>query len=57
MIVHLMFVLDYLQEVKMMQSSNFDNYKEIRAGLPAYNHDNLINGKDTAKNQANGFFE
>ena len=44
-----MLMLEYLQEIKTMQSSNFDNYKDIREFLPANNHENGIYGKDTAK--------
>ena len=53
----LMIMLENLQEVKTMQSSNFDNHKDIREGMPADDHKNCIYGKETAKNQANDFFE
>ena len=50
--VCLMLMLDNLQEVKTILSSNFDNYKGIREGLPAGNRGNGIHRKDTAKKQA-----
>ena len=56
MLVRLMIMLDYLQEVKTMQSSNFGDYKEIREGLPADNHENGIYDEDTENNQAKDFF-
>ena len=42
---------------KKIQSSNFDNYKEIREGLPANNHENGIYGKDTAKIRPRIYFK
>ena len=57
MLVCLILMLDDLQEVKTMQSSKFDNYKEIREGLPADNHKNGIYDKETAKDQDNGLFK
>ena len=52
MLFRLMLMLDNLQEVKTILSSNFDNYKGIREGLPAGNRGNGIHRKDTAKKQA-----
>ena len=52
-----MLMLEYLQEIKTMQSSNFDNYKDISEGLLVDDHENGIYGKDTAKNQSKYFFE
>ena len=40
-----------------MQSSNFDNYKEINEGLPSDYHDNGIYGEDTAKKEDKDLFE
>ena len=57
MLVRLMLMLDDLKELKTTQSSDFDNYKEIREGLPANDHENGIYSKDTEKNQSNDFFE
>ena len=57
MLVHLMLVLDDLREVRTMRSSNFYNYKGIREGLPANNHENGIYGKYKEKNQAKYLFE
>ena len=57
MLVHLMLVLEDMQEVKTMQSSNFDHYKDIRECLPDDNHDNGIYSKEIAKKQAKDFFE
>ena len=34
----LILMLDNLKEVKTIQSSNFDRYKDIREGLPANEH-------------------
>ena len=48
-IVRMMLMLNNIQEVKTMQSSNFDNYKEIREGPPVDDHWNQNYGKYTAK--------
>ena len=56
-LVRLILMLDHIQEVKTMHSSNFDNYKEIREGFPTNNDNNGIYSKDTANNQARDFFE
>ena len=42
MIVRLMLMVDDLQEVKTIQRSNFENYKDIREGFSADNHKNCI---------------
>ena len=55
--VRLMLVVDNLQELKTMQSSNFDNYKYIREVLPANDHENGIYGKDIENKQAKDFSE
>ena len=57
MLVRLIIVLDNLQEVKKMQSSNFVNDEDIREGLITENHKNGIHGKEIAKKQANDLFE
>ena len=57
MLIRLILMIDDLQEVKTMQSSNFDNSKDIREGLPADDHKNGIYVKDTAKNQTEILFE
>ena len=56
-IVRLIIVLDNLQGVKTMQSSNFVNDEEIREGLLTYNHKKGIHSKETAKKHAEVFFE
>ena len=48
MLIRLILMIDDLQEVKTMQSSNFDNSKDIREGLPANDHNDEIYGKGTA---------
>ena len=57
MLVRLIIVLDNLQEVKTMQSSNFVNDEDIREGLITDNHKNGIHGKEIAKKHANDLFE
>ena len=57
MLVRLMPMLENLQGVKTMQSSNLENYKEIREGLPTNDHKNGIYAKETENNQARYFFE
>ena len=57
MFVHIMLMIDYIQEVKRMNGTLFGHYNIVRYDLPYDNQYKEIFGKNNADKNSTDFFD